>query len=278
MSNLPLILAKRRQPTSLARSAGVSASFPNGVPASSHALTASSVSARKTLPFDQATARGNSFWSLATVVPLPVPESPCRTRMQPRDGASPSAARISAATVSALLPVTSMRLTGSTATRAGTTCFATAISMPAASFSSSSLSRARMSRISRLANFLKTGSDSKAAMTPSDAESSPFSRSARLSGSAVAAPDHVELRLAIVTRLLAVPSVLLLSMLMTSSGRAFFFLPAGRFARKTCPHASQLTAVTFSGSADRRDAPHCGQSNAYDFETTKKSDAIGSFV
>ena len=53
---------------SSASSSGVRASLPNGVPAFSHALTASSVSERKTLPFDQQVARGSSCSSFATVV------------------------------------------------------------------------------------------------------------------------------------------------------------------------------------------------------------------
>ena len=66
------------------------------------------------LPFDHVDAFGSIRFSLSTVVPLPVPLKPCRTRTQPLAGASPNAATISSATSSALLPRTSIFVSGST--------------------------------------------------------------------------------------------------------------------------------------------------------------------
>mmetsp|Transcript_35287 Transcript_35287/g.77627 ORF Transcript_35287/g.77627 Transcript_35287/m.77627 type:complete len:248 (-) Transcript_35287:286-1029(-) len=183
MSNLPLNLPKCKHLTSSARSSGVRASGPKGVPFASQWLTASSVSERKTLPFDQLTARGNTDSSLLTVVPLPVPLRPCSTSTQPSLTASPSFSTISAATMSADLPATSILQTGSTGGSASTTPFAIASRMPAASFSPSSASRAMMPSISFCEKLANSGSDSNAAMMAFEVESSPFSNSDLLSGS-----------------------------------------------------------------------------------------------
>mmetsp|Transcript_1017 Transcript_1017/g.2167 ORF Transcript_1017/g.2167 Transcript_1017/m.2167 type:complete len:207 (+) Transcript_1017:584-1204(+) len=175
MSNLPSNLAKCRQLISSASSCGVSASRRRGTPICSHAVTASSVSERKTLPLDQHVARGSICSSLLTVVPLPVPERPCSTSTQPLPGLSPRHRTISAATCSAVLPSTSILVSGSTAGLAGMTPFSIAIRMPAASFSSSSASRRMIPSISACENWRNVASPSKTEMISLEVVSSPFS-------------------------------------------------------------------------------------------------------
>mmetsp|Transcript_24317 Transcript_24317/g.82053 ORF Transcript_24317/g.82053 Transcript_24317/m.82053 type:complete len:268 (-) Transcript_24317:92-895(-) len=181
-SNLPPNLPKLRHLTSLASTAGVIASAENGTPSFSQWVTASSVSDRKTLPLDQHTHFGSSISSLETVVPLPVPERPCKTRTQPVLASAPSFATISPATWSADLPATLTLHTGSTGGFGSRTPRATASRIPAASFSASSSSRAMMPSISFLAKAAKVLSQAKAAMMAFEVESSPRFSSARESG------------------------------------------------------------------------------------------------
>mmetsp|Transcript_49433 Transcript_49433/g.114247 ORF Transcript_49433/g.114247 Transcript_49433/m.114247 type:complete len:249 (+) Transcript_49433:337-1083(+) len=175
MSNFSLYLPKCRHCISSASSSGVSTSAENSTLLDSQCDTARSVRERKTLPLDQLTARGSTACSFATVVPLPVPESPCSTSTQPLDGASPRAAMISAATTSADLPATSILHTGSTGGSASTTPFSTACLIPAASLSPSSASRARIASISFCAKSQNVGSLTNVAMMVLDVKSSPRS-------------------------------------------------------------------------------------------------------
>mmetsp|Transcript_15276 Transcript_15276/g.30665 ORF Transcript_15276/g.30665 Transcript_15276/m.30665 type:complete len:201 (+) Transcript_15276:566-1168(+) len=163
----------------LASSWGVRASGPKGMSFCSQCVTASRVSARKTLPFDQQTARGRAFCSLATVVPLPVPERPCSTSTQPWEGA-PSALIISAATASALFPRTSITLVGSTGGSASSTPLSIALVMPAASFWSSSASRSRIAVISAFEKVSNVSSPMKVAMIAFEEVSSPARSTLRL--------------------------------------------------------------------------------------------------
>mmetsp|Transcript_23174 Transcript_23174/g.66462 ORF Transcript_23174/g.66462 Transcript_23174/m.66462 type:complete len:258 (-) Transcript_23174:72-845(-) len=189
MSNLPPNLPKLRHLTSLASTAGVIASAENGTPSFSQWVTASSVSDRKTLPLDQHTHFGSSISSLETVVPLPVPERPCKTRTQPVLASAPSFATISPATWSADLPATLTLHTGSTGGFGSRTPRATASRIPAASFSASSSSRAMMPSISFLAKAAKVLSQAKAAMMAFEVESSPRFSSARESGTSGGAEE-----------------------------------------------------------------------------------------
>ena len=152
----------------------------NSTPCAPQYDTATSVSERKTFPLLQQTARASFCSSLATVVPLPVPLSPWRTRTQPFLGASPSAATISLATVSADFPATSILVTGSTGGFAGSTPRCTAMAMPAASFSPSSASRARICSISLFASVANAASSANSLMIAFDVLSSPRSSSALL--------------------------------------------------------------------------------------------------
>mmetsp|Transcript_71309 Transcript_71309/g.183823 ORF Transcript_71309/g.183823 Transcript_71309/m.183823 type:complete len:295 (+) Transcript_71309:886-1770(+) len=173
MSNLPSNLPNSRQGTSCLNSSGVRASGPKGMPCCSQCVTASKVSERKTLPFDQFTALGSTACSLATVVPLPVPLRPCSTSTQPSECAAPSFVMMEPATWSADLPRTSMVQVGSTGGSFGITPFSTALAMPAASFSSSSASRCWMPFVSASESELNRGSSSKASMMALDVLSSP---------------------------------------------------------------------------------------------------------
>ncbi len=194
-------------------------------------VTASSVSARNTLPFDHDAARGSLACSLATVVPLPVPDSPCSTSTQPREAALPSALMIASDTSSAVLPSTSICFVGSTAGFAGSTPFSTAIAIPAASFAPSSASRPRMSCISVFESRRNAADSLKCSITAVDVASSAARRSA-------------------------------------CEMAAFFFLGfegsvSGCCVRKVSPHLSHATAVI---SHDRRAlsaAPHAGQRKAH---------------
>jgi len=110
----------------------------NGLPSASLQVTASSVIDRKMLPLLHVCALGSFSFNFATVVPLPVPDRPCKTTTQPFEGASPSFAIISLATTSASFPDTWTFVMGSTTTSSGSTPLSTASLMPLPSLSPSS--------------------------------------------------------------------------------------------------------------------------------------------
>mmetsp|Transcript_17386 Transcript_17386/g.35083 ORF Transcript_17386/g.35083 Transcript_17386/m.35083 type:complete len:277 (+) Transcript_17386:494-1324(+) len=122
---------------------------------SSANLAASRVIDRKMSPLDHVMAFGSFSFSLATVVPFPVPERPSRVMTQPDFGASPSFSTISSATSSAVLPITSTMIVSASSLSFGNTFLSMASCMPSFSFLPSSSSRFLISFVVSSASCLK---------------------------------------------------------------------------------------------------------------------------
>mmetsp|Transcript_2079 Transcript_2079/g.4967 ORF Transcript_2079/g.4967 Transcript_2079/m.4967 type:complete len:220 (-) Transcript_2079:383-1042(-) len=155
VSNLPLNFPNSSIPAKLARFSDVSAfagSKPSQSLCCSHQVTASKVRDRKTLPLLQQTtvfpSCVSSFdFSVATVVPFPVPERPQRITSPPPlppFDLSLTVPRISSATWSGVLPRTSIDMYCSGTKFGSRTPLSLARSIPRWSFSPSSQSRRRV--------------------------------------------------------------------------------------------------------------------------------------
>mmetsp|Transcript_15125 Transcript_15125/g.27461 ORF Transcript_15125/g.27461 Transcript_15125/m.27461 type:complete len:215 (+) Transcript_15125:604-1248(+) len=129
----------------------------------SHHVTARSVTLRKMLPLDQhTTCFLSSFstfsWSVATVVPLPVPESPHKTT-RGRPSLFLTVPKISSATSPGLFPKTSILMYSSGTKSGSSTPLSLAISIPFCSFDASSSSRWRIPSPSHLDRARNSGEE-----------------------------------------------------------------------------------------------------------------------
>mmetsp|Transcript_8234 Transcript_8234/g.12420 ORF Transcript_8234/g.12420 Transcript_8234/m.12420 type:complete len:205 (+) Transcript_8234:497-1111(+) len=149
VSNFPLNLPNSSMPMNEAKFSFVNAftgSNPSQSSCCSHHVTASKVTLRKILPLDQHTtcflsSFSNFSLSLATVVPLPVPESPQSTTTPPPSPPFLTVPRISSATSSGLFPKTSTSMYSSGTNSGSNTPLSFAISIPFCNFDASSSSR-----------------------------------------------------------------------------------------------------------------------------------------
>jgi len=101
---------------------------------------------------------GSRSWSLATVVPLPVPLRPHSTRTHPVSAALPTCATMTSHTSSGVLPSTSIVTYGAAPASAGRTPASMEIWIPARSFTASSSSRPTISAASLLLSRRKSSS------------------------------------------------------------------------------------------------------------------------
>mmetsp|Transcript_35387 Transcript_35387/g.85379 ORF Transcript_35387/g.85379 Transcript_35387/m.85379 type:complete len:218 (+) Transcript_35387:379-1032(+) len=169
VSNFPLNFPNSSMSTKEAKFSFVNAlagSNPSQSFCCSHHVTASSVTLRKTFPLDQHTtcflsSFSNFSLSVATVVPLPVPDRPHRTTTPPPVPPSLvlTLTKISSATSPGLFPKTSTLMYSSGMKFGSSTPLSLAMSIPRCSFDASSSSRCRMPSPSDFASARKSSEE-----------------------------------------------------------------------------------------------------------------------